>query len=54
MRLKCLILGHDYQIISQEKSTYEKQELARHEYDELRVYKCKRCGKEIVQEEHYQ
>lgn len=54
MRLKCLLFGHSYQIKSQTKSVNEKRELAKHEYDELRVYRCKRCGKEIIQEEHYQ
>ena len=50
----CRLIGHSYRIVSQNKSVHEKQELAKHEYDELRVYRCKRCGKEIIQEEHYQ
>ncbi|UCG01397.1 MAG: hypothetical protein JSW11_17480 [Candidatus Heimdallarchaeota archaeon] len=54
MRFRCMMFGHAYRIISSEKSVIEKKELAKHEYDELRVYKCKRCGKEIIQEEHYQ
>lgn len=48
------MFGHAYRIISQTKSVDTKKELAKHEYDELRIYKCKHCGKEIIQEEHYQ
>ena len=54
MGLKCLVFGHAYRTISKEKSVTAKKELAKHEYDEFSVYKCRRCGKEIAQEESYQ
>ena len=50
----CLLVGHKFKPISNEKSTAEKRELAKHEYDEIRIYQCQRCGKSITQEEHYQ
>ena len=54
MSIICLIVGHKFKPISNEKSTAEKRELAKHEYDEIRIYQCQRCGKRITQEEHYQ
>ncbi|MHA2245971.1 MAG: hypothetical protein ACXADY_13495 [Candidatus Hodarchaeales archaeon] len=54
MGLKCLLIGHAYRSVSKGKSVIEKKELAKHEYDEFSVYKCRRCGKEIAQEEFYQ
>ena len=54
MGIICLLLGHKYKPISNEKSTAEKKELAKHEYDEIREYQCQRCDKRIIQEEHYQ
>ncbi|MFX1283591.1 MAG: hypothetical protein ACFFB5_08045 [Promethearchaeota archaeon] len=54
MGLKCLIFGHSFRLISQKQSIITKGEFAKHEYDEFRVYKCQRCGKEIAQEEYYQ
>ncbi|MHA2305272.1 MAG: hypothetical protein ACXACU_07740 [Candidatus Hodarchaeales archaeon] len=54
MVLICLLLGHKYKPISNKKSTAGKRELAKHEYDEIREYQCQRCGKKIIQEEHYQ
>ena len=54
MGIICIIVGHKFKPISNEKSTTEKRELAKHEYDEIRIYQCQRCGKRITQEEHYQ
>ncbi len=54
MGIICLLVGHKYKPISNEKSTAEKKELAKHKYDEIREYQCQRCGTRIAQEEHYQ
>jgi hypothetical protein len=52
--LICLLIGHKYKPIPGEKSVAEKRELAKHEFDEICIYQCQRCGKKITQEEHYQ
>lgn len=54
MGVICLLIGHRYKPISYEKSVAEKKELDKHEFDEVRIYQCNRCGKKITQEEHYQ
>ncbi|MFX0087307.1 MAG: hypothetical protein ACFFAU_16775 [Candidatus Hodarchaeota archaeon] len=54
MSVICLLIGHRYKPISDNKSVARKKELAKHEFDEIRNYKCQRCGKKITQEEHYQ
>ncbi|MFX0174493.1 MAG: hypothetical protein ACFE9L_21660 [Candidatus Hodarchaeota archaeon] len=54
MGLRCLIFGHSYKPISIERATITKGRYSKHEYDEFTIYKCTRCNKEILQEEHHQ